>query len=247
MMAAMTLPAVLLHGFGGTGRAWDAVRAETEAELVTPDLPGHGERSGERPVTFDGCVEAVLGEAPGQFVLGGYSMGGRVALHVALATPARVRGLLLAATTAGIDDAGERATRAAADGLLAERTAGGSIDDFIAEWTGLPLFARTPPEPARMWREDIARNSPQGLAAALHGIGTGVMEPLWARLRELPMPAVVLAGERDARYVELGRRIAAELPQGRFELVPDAGHGLPREAPAAVAGALAAVTAAATR
>ena len=76
------------------------------------------------------------------------------------------------------------------------------------------------------------------LAAALRGIGTGVMAPLWERLGELKMPVAVLAGERDAKYVALGERLVAALPAATLTIVPGAGHALPLEAPAAVAAAI---------
>ena len=91
---------VLLHGFGGTRRTWDGVAALLDAERYRPlalDLPGHGEAAAERPLTFERCVSSVLAAAPERFVLCGYSMGGRIALHVALAAPGRVARLLLVA------------------------------------------------------------------------------------------------------------------------------------------------------
>jgi pimeloyl-ACP methyl ester carboxylesterase len=51
---------------------------------------------------------------------------------------------------------------------------------------------------------------------------------------------VVLAGERDSRYVEIGARLAAAIPEARLVVVPRAGHALTLEAPGAVAGAIAA-------
>jgi 2-succinyl-6-hydroxy-2,4-cyclohexadiene-1-carboxylate synthase len=56
------------------------------------------------------------------------------------------------------------------------------------------------------------------------------------------MPVNVVAGERDGRYVALGRRLAEALPDATLTVVPGAGHGLPREAPDAVAEAIAAET-----
>jgi 2-succinyl-6-hydroxy-2,4-cyclohexadiene-1-carboxylate synthase len=64
------------------------------------------------------------------------------------------------------------------------------------------------------------------------------MEPLWDRLSGLTMPAVVLAGERDAKFRALGERLAAALPRGELVIVQGAGHGIPREDPAAVAAAI---------
>lgn len=243
-MRRVTLPAVLLHGFAGAGQSWDAVRAElaaSGADLHTPDLPGHGTRSDDRPVSFDACVDAALADAPDTFILCGYSMGGRVALHVALAVPERVRALVLVATTAGIEDAGEREARQGADAALADAIEAAPIEDFAERWSRQPLFAGDPPEVLAAWHQQLLRNGPAGLAASLRGVGTGSMSPLWDRLGELTMPALVLAGQRDAKYTAIGERLAAELPDAQLTIVPGAGHGLPREAPAAVAQALCSV------
>jgi 2-succinyl-6-hydroxy-2,4-cyclohexadiene-1-carboxylate synthase len=166
-------------------------------------------------------------------------MGGRIALQAALAAPERVDRLVLVATTAGIEDPAERDRRRAGDEALADHIEHATIDDFIVRWTAQPLFAGTPPEAAALWHADMLENDPAALAAALRGIGTGVMKPLWDRLSELRMPATVVAGERDAKFVALGQRLANELPNGELVIVDGAGHGIPREDPAAVAAAIA--------
>jgi pimeloyl-ACP methyl ester carboxylesterase len=51
------------------------------------------------------------------------------------------------------------------------------------------------------------------------------------------MPATVLAGERDGKFVGNGRRLAAALPRAEMVVVEGAGHGIPREDPGAVAAA----------
>ena len=232
---------VLLHGFAGTGRLWDPVVARLDGERyrpLAPDLRGHGAASSRRPVSFAAIVEDVLGLVAHPFALCGYSMGGRIALQVALAAPERVARLVLVATTAGIEDPAERGRRRTCDEALADATEHGSIEAFADRWTAQPLFEGTPPQAAATWRADILDNEPAGLAAALRGIGTGAMEPLWGRLRELTMPAAVVAGERDAKFRALGERLADELPHGELVIVEGAGHGIPREDPAAVAAAI---------
>lgn len=224
---------VALHGFAGTGRSWQ----EVAPEAIAPDLPGHGEASDVAP-TVAACVERVLAAAPDRFVLAGYSMGGRVALHVALAAPERVSRLVLVSATGGIEDTRERGERRVADETLARRFRSLTIEEIAEEWVNQPLFAADPPEARDRQHQDVLRNTPLGLAAALRGIGTGVMEPLWTRLGALSMPAVVMAGERDAKYVALGEWLAAELPRSELVIVPGAGHGLLREAPEAVRAAL---------
>lgn len=232
---------VLLHGFGGTHRAWDGVIAALDRERYRPlalDLPGHGEAADvERPITCAGCVARVLARAPERFVLCGYSMGGRVALHVALAAPERVARLVLVSTSAGIENLAERAARREADERLARELETVPFEQFIERWRTQPLFAEDPPEVGTLAREDQRRNRPDALAAALRGIGTGQMASLWDRLGELEMPVTVLAGERDAKFRALGQRMSALLPDARL-VVAAGGHSLPLESPQAVASAL---------
>jgi 2-succinyl-6-hydroxy-2,4-cyclohexadiene-1-carboxylate synthase len=183
-------------------------------------------------------VRDVAALAAGRFALAGYSMGGRIALHVALAQPERVSRLVLVSTTAGIDDPRERARRRARDDELALWMARHAIADVADRWGAQALFAGQAPEVAAAARADRLCNAPAHLAAALRGIGTGAMAPLWERLAELRMPVAVLAGERDAKFVALAQRLAGALPRSSLTIVPDAGHALTLEAPAAVAAAI---------
>ncbi len=232
---------VLLHGFGGTRHAWDPVVAELDAQRYRPlalDLRGHGMRAAAQP-TFAGCVEDVLEAAPERFVLCGYSLGGRVAQHVALAAPERVARLVLVATSAGIEDLDERAARRDADAALAAELETLSREGWADRWQALPIFAGTPPPAAAVWREDLLRNDPRTLAGALRGLGPGVMTPLWDRLGALSMPVTVVVGARDAKYRALADRYAELVAQAEVVVVDGAGHGLPREAPRALAAAIA--------
>jgi 2-succinyl-6-hydroxy-2,4-cyclohexadiene-1-carboxylate synthase len=233
---------VLLHGFSGTRHAWDAVAAELSAQrylALALDLPGHGDAAAQdAPITFDSCVASVLARSPARFALCGYSLGGRVALHVALAAPERVTRLVLVSTSAGIEDPAERAERRAADRRLADELERIPYEQFIERWRTQPLFADDPPEVDELARDDQRRNDPHALAAVLRGIGTGEMAPLWNRLGELTMPVTVVAGERDAKFRGLGEQLAAAIPDAELVIVPG-GHGLPLESPGALARALA--------
>ena len=240
----MPEPLVLLHGFTQTGRGWDEVVRHLDGEryrALAPDLRGHGAAATRRPIDFASCVKDVVGLMRAPFALAGYSQGARLALHVALAHPRRVTRLVLVSGTAGIEDDAERARRRADDAALARwMEADGRLMTEVADrWGAQALFATQSPQVATAARADRLSNEPVHLAAALRGIGTGVMAPLWERLGELAMPVTVLAGELDPKYVALGRRLVAALPDATLEIVPRAGHALPLEAPAAVAAALA--------
>ncbi|HEV3070993.1 MAG TPA: alpha/beta fold hydrolase [Solirubrobacteraceae bacterium] len=232
---------VLLHGFAGTRHTWDSVLQRLASERYTPlafDLPGHGEATDTpMPITFAACVEHVLANSPARFVLCGYSMGGRVGLHVALAAPERVSRLVLISCTAGLAKEGDRVARVAADNALARDLEERSFTEFMDRWQAQPIFADDPPEVHAAMRAEQQRNNPRALAAVLRGIGTGTMTPLWDRLSELQIPVTVLVGERDLKLHAPARRMVEKLPDGKLRMLPG-GHRLPLENPQCVADAL---------
>ena len=226
---------ILLHGFAGTARHWDRVIAALPPGRFEPLAL---ELADARPLSADGVADLVAARGGERFVMAGYSMGGRLALHAALALPERVARLVLLSTSAGIEDPDERAARAAADGALAAAIERSSIEDFIERWASVALFAGDPGWLREEVAEDERRCTPVALAATLRGLGVAAMAPMWERLGELEMPVALLAGERDERYVALGRRLADAITGARLTVVPGAGHRLALEAPVAVAGAL---------
>jgi 2-succinyl-6-hydroxy-2,4-cyclohexadiene-1-carboxylate synthase len=232
---------VLLHGFTQTGRSWQRVREElgSRYRCFAPDLPGHGDAEGRRPATFD-AVSAYLGALKQErFALCGYSMGGRLALAFALRMPQRVQRLVLVGASPGIADPAEREARRKADAALADRIEGEGLDAFVAEWGAQPLFATQPRGIADLARQDRLRSTATGLAAALRGMGTGVMEPLWDRLGELAMPVTLVVGEQDEKFRALGERMVAAIPDARLLVAAGTGHAVHLEAPHAIVEALA--------
>jgi 2-succinyl-6-hydroxy-2,4-cyclohexadiene-1-carboxylate synthase len=201
---------------------------------VALDLPGHGDRMAD-DVSIAGTVASILNAVDDDFTLCGYSMGGRIALHVALAAPRRVERLILVSTTAGIADPAERRQRSRADAQLAAFLQTATPDEFAYRWTGLPIFDGTPPAAAAIWREDLLRGDTQALASVLRATGAGALRPVWDRLDALTMPATVIAGSRDTKYVQLAGQLTEALPNAELHLIEGAGHGLPREAPAELA------------
>ena len=131
----------------------------------------------------------------------------------------------------------ERAQRRQADRRLAEELERVPYESFIERWRSQPLFAEDPAVVAELASEDQRRNRPGALAGALRGIGTGEMEPLWGRLSELTMPALVMVGSRDEKFRALGERMIGLLADASLLVVPG-GHRLQLENPAAMAMAL---------
>ena len=205
---------------------------------LTPDLPGHGMAAERRPASFAACAAYVRALADGPCTLVGYSMGGRIALHTAFAMPGLVRRLVLVGASPGIADAGERSARRQADEALADRIEAIGVEAFAAEWGAQPLFAGQEERVAAAAHADRLRNTASGLAAALRGLGTGVMEPLWDRLPSLAIPVVLVVGERDEKFHAIGSRMVAAISGSRLVVVAGAGHAVQLERPEAVAAAI---------
>jgi 2-succinyl-6-hydroxy-2,4-cyclohexadiene-1-carboxylate synthase len=178
-------------------------------------------------------VERLAALAPERFTLCGYSMGGRVAMALAMRVPERVERLVLISASPGLANDGERAARRGADEALAERIEAIGVAAFARAWATQPLFAGQSREVAAAAHADRLRRSAEHHAAQLRGLGTGVMPPLWERLGELTMPVSVLVGERDRKF-----RAIAEQMGFPTVIVPGAGHTVHLEAPAAVAAHL---------
>jgi len=229
-------PLLLLHGFTGSARSWDGVRSELRehAELIVPDLVGHGQSPAPDDAaayTLDACARDLVAlldslDIERAHVLG-YSMGGRVALHLAVTAPERVQSLLLESASPGIEDDGERATRVAADEALAERIEQDGIERFVEGWERQPLLALADHVPEAVRAEQRAqrlRNNPRGLANSLRGTGAGCQRPLWSALPTLGAPTRLLVGERDSRYCAIARRMHALVPDSDLVIAEGAGH-----------------------
>src|SRR5262249_40601079 len=125
----------------------------------------------------------------------GYSMGGRVALQLAVAQPARVAALVLESASPGIADPAERAARVRGDGALADFVAREGIGAFVARWEGLPLFAsqdRLPSATRAALRRQRLANGPVGLANSLRGLGQGAQAPLCDELGSAEVPTLLV-------------------------------------------------------
>jgi 2-succinyl-6-hydroxy-2,4-cyclohexadiene-1-carboxylate synthase len=231
---------VLLHGFTQTRQSWRRTIAALGGRYraLAPDLPGHGLAAERRPASLAACVAYVRALGGERFTLVGYSMGGRIALYTALALPGLVERLVLVGASPGIADAAEREERRRADEALAERLPAIGIEAFAREWGVQELFAGQPERVAAAAHADRLRNTPAGLAAALRGLGTGVMPPLWDRLGSLAMPVTLVVGERDAKFRAVAGRMAPLISGCRVVVVEGAGHAVHLEAPEAVAAAI---------
>ena len=222
-------PLVVLHGFTQTGRIWGRFGDLLAAShtLVAVDLPGHGESGTVRadlPATADLVAEAVrtaVGDEP--CALLGYSLGARVALHVAIGAALPLRRLVFIGVTAGIEDPQARERRRQSDDAMAdELEASGDVEHFVDTWLQGPMFERLARGDAG--RAERLQNTASGLASSLRMCGAGTQEPVWERLPTLACPVLAMAGSDDVRFASHALRVARLVPEAVVSLVPGGGH-----------------------
>ena len=243
-------PVVFLHGFMGDSEDWEAVVSHLSGKYycVMVDLPGHGRSLGEADkkeqpgfYSMAGAAEGVLRVMRHQCLkpatVVGYSMGGRIALYLASRHRTACSRLVIESATPGIRDREGRQTRLRLDSARAQQLQAEGLPDFLRSWYRQPIFETIAESPSRL--EAIirkrSRNDPSKLAAVLTGMSAGRQKPLWDQLPGLNIPVLLLAGERDAKYVGIARAMSVSLPRATVGVVPDCGHTIHLEDPGAVA------------
>lgn len=227
-------PFLWLHGFTHTARSGYEFQSTLRATrpLYTIDLPGHGSHASTRsslPSLAGDIAEATKGRL---IDLGGYSFGGRVALHVAASHSNVLRRLILLSATAGIVDTAERSQRRQRDNELADHIDAIGVDAFLREWLAQPMFQDLPVDEI----EYATRSQdPRGLANALRDMGTGTQLPLDEALAHCVAPTLIIAGANDEKFVREANRLHEALPHSRVVVVPHAGHAAHLERPDYVA------------
>jgi 2-succinyl-6-hydroxy-2,4-cyclohexadiene-1-carboxylate synthase len=235
---------VLLHGFTQGPGSWDALLAELDPsyEIVRVTLPGHGPAgtaSAQARLAFEAAAAAIADAVAG--VAGpeaatwiGYSLGGRLALRVALDRPELVGSLALLGATAGIEEPDARAARVEIDERLAAGLERKGVEQFVDGWLAQALFSRLSRSDAGV--EERRMGTVEGLASSLRLLGTGAQEPVWNRLGDIDVPVLLMAGEHDSKFSALAFRMAAGIGDNAgISFVPGAGHAAHLERPQSVA------------
>jgi len=232
-------PVVLLHGLGGSKISWVPLLAPLAAShrVIVPDLPGHGESEKPRaeysPRFFAKVVRHLFDDLEvDRALVVGNSMGGRIALELALRSPTRVDALAL------LDPAlpGLR-WRYLIGFTRVVPTEFGAVPFPLRErWMRsmlLRLFAhpeRLAPDAIDLAARDFLRVYSDSRAriaffSSLRHLVTEAPDAFWASMRRVKHPALVVVGEAD-RLVpsRLGIRLANSLPRGELLMLPAVGH-----------------------
>jgi len=229
---------VLLNSIGTDLGLWDAAMPALLGafRVLRLDTRGHGASDapdGDYTLAMLADDVAAVMDAAGiaQAAVAGVSLGGMIAMELALARPARVSALALICTSATMDKAAwqDRISKVRAGGTAA-------IADLAMQRFLSPAFTAGQPAVAESVRRNLIAMADEGYAGA--GAAIRDME-LIGRIPVLACPTLIVVGERDAStpFTGHGENLVAAIPGAALERL-DCGHLAPLEAPAALAGAL---------
>ncbi|WP_338750833.1 2-succinyl-6-hydroxy-2,4-cyclohexadiene-1-carboxylate synthase [Bacillus sp. FJAT-52991] len=231
-------PILLLHGFTGDHTTWaDTTALLTDRyQCIMVDLLGHGKSScPEDPKRYDiQLVARDLKELMHQltferFHILGYSMGGRLALTMAVLFPEIVQSVMLESTSPGLKTEEERAARRTADEKLAMKIETEGIKAFVDFWTNIPLFAtqkKLSLAKQKVIRHQRLQNNVVGLSGSLKGMGTGSQPSWWKKLSALKIPVLLVTGTLDEKFTNIALEMNKQLPQVTWKEVSRKGHAI---------------------
>ena len=236
---------VLLHGFPLDRSSWAPQVATLGASfrVIRPDLRGHGQTEapeGIYPVDdmADDVVELLdTLKITEPVVLGGLSMGGYVALSLAVRHPKRLRALMLMNTRPEADTPEAAVNREA----LAARVEGSGDVSPVVEAL-LPRFFSAAsrdrlPEVVAALGARMRSASPRGVVGAMRGMAT--RPDRTADLGRISLPTLVMVGSDDAiAPPSVARAMADRLPNAHYVEIAGAGHLAPLEDPASANAAI---------
>ncbi|NOX36222.1 MAG: 2-succinyl-6-hydroxy-2,4-cyclohexadiene-1-carboxylate synthase [Calditrichaeota bacterium] len=241
---------VFFHGFLGSHLDWEDVikRLPERYRTLAVDLPGHG-KTEVTPAGHARCftmprVAAALAQWIGTasespVVLIGYSLGGRLALYLAVHYPDLFRAIVLESASPGLRTASERHQRRQWDEHWARQLEREPFPRFLEKWYNQPLFRTLKHHPSfdALFRQRL-NNRPEWLAHVLRGMGTGVQPSLWEHLPTLKKPLLLLTGEKDPKFRAISEEMVRMAPKCSVKVIAGCGHNIHRENPDAFVQAI---------
>ena len=225
---------VLLHGFLGSGKSFHELipSLKTFCNPITIDLLGHGETEGSEMHYRFSAKEQIADlnklineQLPIPLFLLGYSMGGRLALQLALHRSDLYKGLILESTTFGIESKQERQARQELDATRADSIMG-NFEQFLDTWRTMPMFnlsSQNTDTESQHLKIQQAQN-PLWMNNSLLGFGTGSMPCVKDKLASIPTQVQLIAGSKDFKFVGIMNAMLKDLNEAHLDVIKDSGH-----------------------
>lgn len=225
---------ILLHGFLGIPHDWDSVVENINADLEGTGVEGvfHKVDYFNRPnLSPKNQFEKVSTEFVNYIssiavnprkVLVGYSLGGRLALHIFEKNPDMFERLVLVSAHPGFKpfQEPEQKERESRDLFWSELFLNHNWEEVIQKWNEQSVFDGSEFEPERdgnNYRRDL-------LAKALVNWSLAKQSDKRMLIKRYSKKIFFVIGERDKKFIELGRTFMSEIPDIQLEMISLAGH-----------------------
>ncbi|MFT5170780.1 MAG: 2-succinyl-6-hydroxy-2,4-cyclohexadiene-1-carboxylate synthase [Candidatus Marinamargulisbacteria bacterium] len=232
---------LFLHGFLGNHREWKPLTdlLKEQFNCLSIDLPGHGKSNClPEDYSFPRISESItrlFDELQiDKAICIGYSLGGRIALDLALTYPDRVHRLVLESASLGIEDETERKKRRAKDERWINLIGMTSFSEFLTKWYQQPLFISLRKSDAfEKVMQFRVQNDPKKLKFILRDLSPGVAPAMWNQITNLRPPCLFITGENDIKYKAMAKDIQTRNASIALSFVSEAGHNCHLEQPQA--------------
>jgi len=235
-------PAILmLHGFLGSSKDWFEVTDTLKSKFfcILPDLPGHGRTKSlsDSDYAMQSTALSLLAilnqEEIKQAALVGYSMGGRLALYLALTHSEYFSKLILESASPGLKTEKERQARMASDAAVISNLKTQTIDEFITGWYSQPMFDTIRQDSSKFEEllKSRSENNSENLSKSLKFMGSGVQPSLWDILADLKQPTLLIVGANDNKFKSVACEMQERSEAISLATIASAGHNVHFERP----------------
>uniref|UniRef100_A0A0E0G8W4 Mandelate racemase/muconate lactonizing enzyme C-terminal domain-containing protein n=1 Tax=Oryza nivara TaxID=4536 RepID=A0A0E0G8W4_ORYNI len=248
---------LFLHGFLGTSEDWVPMMKalSPSARVIAVDLPGHGESEilqhdveNSNQISFsvqsvaDLLLKLIRNITDGAVVVVGYSMGARIALHMALNQNHKISEAVIISGSPGLRDEATKRRRSAIDRSRAHFLSSCGLENFLETWYSAKMWAslREHPKFDSLVRTRMKHNNIKALSKVLADSSIGTQKSLWEDLKHLKSPLLIVAGEKDPKFKEISQQMCREIRKHKDResdglcemiIIPDSGHAVHVENP----------------
>ncbi|KAJ0242827.1 2-oxoglutarate decarboxylase/hydro-lyase/magnesium ion-binding protein [Hirschfeldia incana] len=244
---------LFLHGFLGTGEEWIPIMKgiSGSARCISVDIPGHGSsrvqsHASETPtfsmeVIAEALYKLIEHMTPGKVTIVGYSMGGRIALYMALRFSNKIEGAVIVSGSPGIKDPVSRKVQRATDDSKARMMVEHGLEIFMENWynKGLWKSLRSHPHFRKIVASRLMHDDVLSVAKVLSDLSTGRQPSLWEELADCDTNVSLVFGEKDVKFKKIVTRMYTEMSKSKKREnyiiekveIPEAGHAVHLENP----------------
>lgn len=216
---------IALPGFLGLKSDWDQFKShQLGVDDFIPESLFYASSLNEFALTFN--MKVAKKYFPSKALMG-YSLGGRLALHILLAAPHLWNKAIIVSAHPGLNTLKEKEQRLTNDTIWAHKFLNEPWDCLMNEWNQQDVFQGSSPCFERFEKEFVRSD----LAHFLTCYSLGCQRNLRKEIAKLTLPILWITGELDQKFSSLASELKFNHPRSRILQMKNAGHRVPWEQP----------------